>query len=51
MKIINLNVEDGRGIISVAVEDEVDEARLRRFVKDSLEALEEKLEREIEAAA
>lgn len=51
MNIMCLDVQDGRGLIRVVVEDAIDEDRLRRFIRESLEALEEKLEREIEAAA
>lgn len=48
MKIIQVDVEDGRGIISVAVQDVFDEARLIAFIRQAWAAIEEKEEREME---
>lgn len=39
MRIINLNLEDGLGTVSVAVDDSLDVGRLSRFMKEAMAAI------------
>lgn len=46
MRILRIDVKDGRGAIDVAVRDEMEESRLIAFIKEASAAIEEKEERE-----
>jgi hypothetical protein len=39
MRMLNLNLEDGKGLVSVAVADDVEVDRIQRFMRDSVAAI------------
>jgi hypothetical protein len=51
MKIINLNLEDGLGTVSVAVKDCLDGDRIIKFVRDAAKSIEANQAREEQETA
>ena len=51
MKILRIDVQDGKGIIDVVVRNEIEEARLVAFIREAWAAIEEKEERETQVAS